>query len=149
SFPTRRSSDLIERKKKRHLNQQRQTAAERVRFLHQTQLLHLQLFHARLGRLHSLQLFLKFLHARRVLLRLLHLARRLPLEREEERINEDGEENDRDAITPSQSLQRVNRPENRTSQTTPEPGENAVVNCFAEIDLRPAQLGNLFTRVVE
>ena len=31
----------VERKKERHLNQQRQTAAERIRFLHQTQLLHL------------------------------------------------------------------------------------------------------------
>src|SRR5205807_9521415 len=142
SFPTRRSSDLIERKKKRHLNQQRQTAAERVRFLHQTQLLHLQLFHARVGRLHSLQLFLKFLHARRVLLRLLHLARRLPLQWEEERIDEDGEENDRDAVAAGQSLQRVNRPEDRASQTAPEPREDAVVNCFAEIDLRPTELGN-------
>src|SRR5207248_10481399 len=133
----------VERKKKRHLNQQRQAAAERVRFFHQTQLLHLQLFHARVGRLHSLQLFLKFLHARRVLLRLLHLARRLPLQWEEERIDEDREENDRDAVAASQSLQRVNRPENRNGQTAPEPREDAVVNSFTEIDLRAAQLGNL------
>src|SRR5207247_3055230 len=97
----------VERKQKRHLNQQRQTSAERVRFLHQTQLLHLQLFHARIALLHSLQLFLQLFHARRVLLRLFHLARRLPLEREEKRIDEDGEENDGDAVTAGYFLHRV------------------------------------------
>src|SRR6185295_14822399 len=58
----------VKRKKKRHLNQQRQTSAERVRLFHQTQLLHLQLLHARISLLHSLQFFLKLFHPRRVLL---------------------------------------------------------------------------------
>src|SRR5204862_5255581 len=94
----------IERKKKRHLNQQRQTSAQRVRFLHQTQLLHLQLFHPGVALLHPFQRRLQLFHARRVFLGLLHLARRLPLEREEERINENGEENDRDAVTSGEAL---------------------------------------------
>src|SRR5205807_9116435 len=97
----------VKRKQKRHLNQQRQTSAERVGLFHQTQLLHLQLFHFRIGRLHPLQLLLQLFHPRRVLLRLFHLARRLPREREEKRIDEDGEENNGDAVAAGYFLHRV------------------------------------------
>src|SRR5262249_44967964 len=83
------------------------------------------------------------------LLRLLHLARRLPLEREEKRVNENREENNRDAVTAGESLDRIDRIKNRTGEPAPEPRENAVVDRFAQIDLRAAGFGDLFAGVVE
>lgn len=95
----------VECDQERHLNQEWQTTAKRIPFLHQTQLLHLQLFQARVVLLHSLDLLLQLLHPRREFLRLLHGLGRAPLEREEKHVDDDGEENDGEAVTARQLVQ--------------------------------------------
>src|SRR6185369_1470995 len=89
----------IECKQKRHLNQQRQAPTKRIAFTHQLELVHLQLFQTRIVLLHPLHLLLQLFHPRRELLRFLHRLGRAPLEREEERVDDDGEQNNRDAVT--------------------------------------------------
>src|SRR6185436_8758655 len=103
----------IQRKQKRHLDQQRQTAAEWIAFLHEPQLVHLQLFHPGIVLLHPLHLLLQLFHLRRELLRFLHRLRRPPLQRKEERIDRDREENDRNAITAGELEEISNRTQNR------------------------------------
>src|SRR6185369_6846458 len=106
----------IKREQKRHLNQQRQTAAKRIALLHQSQLLHLQFFHAGIILFHPLHLLLQLFHLRRKLLRLFHRFRRAPLQRKEKRVDDDREEDNREPITSGCFVEIRNCPKNRYSE---------------------------------
>ena len=94
----------IKRKQKRHLNEQRQTASQRIAFFHQLKLLHLQLLQTRIGLLEPFDLSPElFISARAS--PLFHRLRRAPLQMEEERVDHDRKENDRDAIAAGQPVE--------------------------------------------
>src|SRR3954451_24759153 len=100
----------IECKQKRHLDEQRQTSAQRIPFLHQSKLLHLQLFQTRIRLLHAFDLFLQLFHLRRKFLRLLHGFRRPPLQWKESGIDHDCEKNNRESITACELIELLDTP---------------------------------------
>src|SRR6185312_4636270 len=102
----------VECEQERHLDQKRQTPAQRITFLHQSQLFDLQLLKPRIVLLHPLDLFLQLFHARRQLLRLFHRLRRTPLQRKEEGVNNYREQDDGNAVTAGKFLQPLDRAEN-------------------------------------
>ena len=92
---------------------------------------------------------MQLFHARRVLLRLFHFARRLPLEWEEKRIDEDGEENDSDTVTSGCFLQRIDGKKNRNGQRASHPSKKSIIDRFTQIDLSTACFRDLLAGLVE
>src|SRR5690606_10129921 len=102
----------VKRNEQWELQQHRKTSADGERVLGQLKLLHLELSH--LGIVHLDALFLKcldlvldLLHLRRIAGRFFEGFRLLPTEREKQRIEQESEYDDRDAVVADEGVQIV------------------------------------------
>ena len=94
----RNREDSEDGQEERHLQQQRQASHQRIAFLHQRDLLFLQLLCSRIALVELLHPLLKVLHLRLHRCRLSHRYRAAPAQREEEHIQDDRQDHDRPAV---------------------------------------------------